>query len=389
MHTDALPTRSFDVAVIGAGPAGANAALTAARGGASVVLVERATLPRYKTCGGGVVQRALRFLPRDLELPLERECTRVEMRFATGSRSFAVEREHAILAMAMRAPFDHALVNAAVAAGASLLSPCELAAIDAQSDMVELATSTGRLRARFVIGADGAVGATARLAGWTERVHTIPALEAEVVIDEPSFARLSRAAHFDLGTPAGGYGWIFPKLAHLSAGVLTMQRGSFDLRGALMRYLAGAGALAIESIERHGHVIPIAPRQGGLARGRVLLAGDAAGLADPLTGEGISYALESGAIAARALLDGDFEPNRVRALHRDELRATILAELRVARWLAHLLYRRPTLAAMLFERSGQALCEALTDVVIGRKSYRELALNPLNYVKLLATRERA
>jgi len=72
MHTDALPTRSFDVAVIGAGPAGANAALTAARGGASVVLVERAKLPRYKTCGGGIVQRALRFLPADLDLPLER-----------------------------------------------------------------------------------------------------------------------------------------------------------------------------------------------------------------------------------------------------------------------------------------------------------------------------
>jgi flavin-dependent dehydrogenase len=169
-----------------------------------------------------------------------------------------------------------------------------------------------------------------------------------------------------------------------------MRRGSFDLRGALARYLEmhlGPSAQRdIVSIEHHGYVIPVSPRRGGFALGRVLLAGDAAGLADPLTGEGISYAIESGRLAAWAVLDANFEARAVRTRYRDSLRASMLPELFVARGLAHVLYRRPAIAARLFERAGQRLCEAMTDVVCGTRSYRELALDPRNYWKLVAQR---
>lgn len=378
--------RDFDVAVVGAGPAGSSAARELSLAGASVVLLERETLPRYKTCGGGLVSRALQLLPPAFDLPLERACARVEMRFGEHGPSFSVERGEPIVAMVMRAHFDQALAAAALRAGVELRSPCELVALRADAGGVELATTAGLVRARFVVGADGASSPTARLSGWTERVHTIPALEAEVSLADPAFDRLCSAARFDLGIPEGGYGWIFPKRAHLSAGVLTMRRGSFDLRGVLARYLDRAGAGDILSIEHHGYVIPVAPRRGGFARGRVLLAGDAAGLADPLTGEGISYAMSSGRLAARALIDGDFDARRVRSRYHALLRGSLLRELRIARWLAHVLYRRPHLSARLFHRFGQPLCEAVTEVVLGRRSYRELALNPLNYVKLLATK---
>jgi flavin-dependent dehydrogenase len=105
--------RSFDVAVVGAGPAGASAALALARGGASVALIEKELLPRYKTCGGGLVGRALTALPEGLDLPLEQACVAVEMRFEDDDLRFRVKREEPIVSMVMRADLDRALADAA------------------------------------------------------------------------------------------------------------------------------------------------------------------------------------------------------------------------------------------------------------------------------------
>lgn len=117
----------------------------------------------------------------------------------------------------------------------------------------------------------------------------------------------------------------------------------------------------------------------------MLLAGDAAGLADPVTAEGISLALHSGRLAAEALLDpaGEPEERYARAVQRE-----IGSELRVARRLAGLLYRRPGAFEALFRRAGPALCEALTDVCTGERSYNGLVLDPRNWWRL-ATRRSA
>ena len=373
---------SFDVAVIGAGPGGAVAAGWLARGGASVALIEKETLPRYKTCGGGLVRRALQFLPPDVELPVQDPCAAVAMHIR-GGRSFRVQRAHPIVVMTMRSELDHALTQVAVRAGAVLHSPCELHALAQDARGVELQTSTGVLRAAFVIAADGALGPTARSAGWTKPVETVAALEAEVTLAPDALARFRGSARFDLGTPEAGYGWAFPKRAQLSAGVLTMRRKSGGLRTALQSYLAGLDLPRALAIEEHGFVIPIRPRREGFVRGRVLLTGDAAGFADPVTGEGISWAMQSGQLAAQALLDARFDPRRSGASYSRRVAREILPELRVARTLARILYHRPQLARRLFERSGQALCESMTDVVCGERSYRELAYSPRSYLALV------
>jgi geranylgeranyl reductase family protein len=365
----------YDVAVVGGGPAGACAAFTLAQGGARVVLLEKAVLPRYKTCGGGVVGRALRTLPPALRAAvdasvLERSCHAAALHFRDEGLSFETRRERAVISMVMRDRFDAALVAAAERAGAAIRQRCAVRDIVLHHDRCELETADETVVARFTVAADGVTGVTARRAGWPPPRGCAPCLEAEVSVRDGDFARLAGVARFDFGVVAVGYGWVFPKRAHLSIGLATT-RGGANLHLALARYLDTLGLGRLERIDKHGFLIPLAPRDGGVVRGRVLLAGDAAGLADPVTGEGISAAIESGIGAARAILDGAGEPARVAAGYEHAL-GGLRRELRMGRGLAHLTYQRPRLRRWIFGRSGQKLSDAVTDVMLGDTTYADI-----------------
>lgn len=405
-------TRSFDVAIVGAGPAGSTAARVLADGGARVVVLEKSSFPRTKVCGGGVVRRASAHLPEGRSVRVERDLARVALRFlepagdsasapafrasqepvsatagaiaavatrASSGRAplaFTVERERPIVSLVMRCDFDAALAEAAAELGAELRFETALEALRPAGDVLELATNRGALTARVVIGADGALGSTAKLAGWRAPLATIPALEAEVELAPRDLARFEDRATFDFGAIDAGYAWLFPKAAHLSAGVLTTRRGPARLRSELERYLALAGVADARSITIHGSLIPVRPRAEGVARGSVLLVGDAAGLADPLTLEGISIAMRSAADCAAAILDHG--AHAAEAYER-RLRGGVLVELACARKLAWLVYEEPRAARALFRRAGQPLCEAMADVIAGERTYRDLLARPGNW----------
>src|SRR3989442_11385726 len=302
-----LTVMMFDVAVVGAGPAGATAALTLARHGLSVALLERGALPRYKTCGGGLVSRALALLPPELDRVLERRCPQAELHLFDANRHYRAAREppaRPIIAMTMRDRLDQLLASAAVAARAALRAPCTVRGVSHGPPEVRLETDAGPVTAAFGIPADGATGELARLAGWDDGRHLIPALEYQVRVDDATLDPFARVPRFDVGVIPHGYAWVFPKTGHLSVGVLTTHRGAINLHRQLEEYLRVIG-LAPRAMERHGFVIPVRPRAGPLARERMLLVGDAAGLADPVTAEGISPAARSGGLPAPALIPSE------------------------------------------------------------------------------------
>jgi flavin-dependent dehydrogenase len=286
--------------------------------------------------------------------------------------------------MTMRAPLDAALVGAAREAGAEVLAPCALRSLRTLPDGVKLETEQGTLRAAFLVVADGALGLASRQAGWPPAPPGLPALEWEVDPGPEALRAFSDAARFDLAPD--GYAWVFPKRRHLSVGILSVRRKAPALAPRLRRYLEGYGLGAARSVDRRGSVIPVIPREGPLVRGPVILAGDAAGLADPVTAEGISHALLSGRLAAEALLARGFEEVGTRRAYHAALRRRVLGELRLARRLARFLYHPSGLRRSLFRRYGGAFCEALTEVMVGRRSYRSLLLSPRNYLRLLVER---
>lgn len=364
------PPGVWDAAVVGAGPAGATAAHLMAGAGLRTVLLEKRELPRYKTCGGGLVGKALQDLPEAALEAVERRCHTATL-VLPGGRAFPTRRQGPMICTVMRAAFDARLTELAAKAGAEVRPACPVTGLAQEGGHVALATPGETVKARLVIGADGAGGAVARLAGWTAPPAIIPAVEHEVAVDAGTLARFADTCRFDFGVVPAGYAWVFPKRDHLSAGLLTTRPGRIDLNGALARYLEGLDIRPLAA-ERHGHRIPFRPRPGPPAAGRVLLVGDAAGLADPLTLEGISFALESARVAARAVVDAGADPLHAAPLYARRLAEGVLAELAAAAWFARLLYDHPRAAGWGFKWLGREGCDRLAGVMAGETTYRAL-----------------
>lgn len=373
----------YEVAVVGAGPAGASAARLLAVRGHSVLLLEKDELPRYKVCGGGVVLRARRSLEVDISGAVDRECRSAELHGPNSGSSLTLHREDPMISMTMRARLDHLLVREAERAGADVWSGCRVADLSQDRSQVTLETTAGPVVARFVIAADGAMSTVARAAGWPDDRDLIPALESELFVDEDVFERLGRTARFDFDVVPNGYAWVFPKAEHLSIGVLSTRRGRARLPGHLKRYYESIGVEGIRDEQRHGFVIPIRPRRAGFVKGRVLLVGDAAGFADPVTAEGISFAIQSAQLAAGIVAAAEDDTDRVAIAYHRELRRTILPELRIGRWLCRPFYGHPRLRASILKRYGGRLAGALADVFSGQRTYRSLVSSPGNYLGLL------
>lgn len=362
--------QQVDVAVVGAGPAGATAARSLAEAGVRVALIERESLPRYKTCGGGLVGRALGGMPQAVAVVVERACCRAHLHAADAPITIA--RPAPLVSMVMRDRLDHFLAERARVAGATLRVSSGVESVAREEDGLRLEAGSTTLRTRFLIAADGATGRMAEQLGFRDGRRLVPALEAEIRPGAGAPRRLWSEARFDFGIMPHGYAWVFPKDDHLSIGVLSMRRGSVGLPAALERYYRFLEIEPGGSEARHGYVIPVRPRRGVLARDRVFLVGDAAGLADPVTGEGISHAVLSGRLAAEALLASDLTSGAAEARYRILLRRQVLPELWRARLLARAFYGPSRLRNALFRRWGRPLGEALASVFDGRSSYREM-----------------
>jgi len=275
---------AYDVAVVGAGPAGSTAAYRLADAGARVLLVDRAAFPRDKPCGGGVTLRAARLLPFSIEPVVEDRIERVECRLDFGPR-FERRTRTPIALMTQRRRLDHFLLQKAAEAGADVRDNTK---VDARE-----------LDARIVIAADGCNGSAAKALGLEqELVHGV-ALEANY----PHEPRFARTMVLEIASVPGGYGWIFPKGDHVNVGVGGYANEGPRLRDHLRRMCEAYGVDPDAAADTRGYRLPMRRPSRPLARGTRAAIGDAAGLLDPFTGDGIYEAFLSAKLVADATLD--------------------------------------------------------------------------------------
>jgi geranylgeranyl reductase family protein len=295
----------FDVAIVGAGPAGSTTAYRLARTRARVLLVDKARFPRDKPCGGGLTMRAVRQLPFSVEPVVEDRITRARCRLRYGP---VIERESAqvLCLMTQRRRLDAFLVEQAVEAGAEFRDGVR---VTIESER-ELRLDGKPVQVEALIGADGANGITARTLGLGGGIVNGVALEGNLPYEKLPPDGWRGMLVLELATVPGGYGWIFPKGDHVNIGVGGWGAEGPRLRQHLRVLCAHYGIELHQLAELRGHRLPMRRPQTALARGRALLVGDAAGVLDPVSGDGIYEAFVTARLATDhtlALLEGRTE----------------------------------------------------------------------------------
>lgn len=286
----------YNVIVIGAGPSGATAAYHLARGGAETLLIDSKKLPRFKACGGGVSKKLVDSLPVDVSCAVKGATFGIKL-FNSNLTDPAEVRLKSPILMMDRALFDHQLVKAAEGAGTDVLDANRALHIQELDTGIELETEKGSFSCDHIILADGVNDPVGRKLGFRKN-ETIFALELEL----PNFPADPSSTYWGRMPINQGFAWVFPKQDRASVGILGMDSGA-KLKEELHNWIKLWGYQG-EIGQIHGHPIPLIDFTKTLQSDRALLVGDAAGLADPLTGEGIKFAIMSGRIAAETILSG-------------------------------------------------------------------------------------
>jgi geranylgeranyl reductase family protein len=292
--------KQYDAIVVGGGPAGSTTALRLAEQGASVLLADKAVFPRDKPCGGGMTLRAVRQCPVDPTPVVEELVDQIELRFRYGA-SVVHRANEPVVWMTQRSRLDKFLLDAAQERGVEVREGVRVG-IEPGSNTVTLGPWEKAV-GEAIVGADGANGITARAAGLGEGITYGVAYEGNVKYPTIPRERYARRLVLELADIPGGYAWVFPKGDHANVGVGGWQSEGPKLREHLRRACEAHGLDPDELEELRGHRLPLRRTGTKIANARTLLVGDAAGLIDPVSGDGMYECFVSSRLAAAAILD--------------------------------------------------------------------------------------
>jgi geranylgeranyl reductase family protein len=367
---------TYDVIVIGAGPAGATAAALLADSDINTLLLEKEKLPRPKICGGAVSKRALSLLEM-ANIPLPKlttfkKCQAMQL----GTFDFDAIDEVATIPfdneaayLTDRAEFDYALVQNAVSNGADVKQKVMVTTIKKENSQFIIKGDDFSAKANYLLCADGVNGTSAALLGlrkkWTADNVGL-CIESTLTDYEPPPAPLN----FYFGGVTWGYSWFFDKGNHASIGTGTVLKGAAELKRLFNSFVKNSGYTnSTEKFKLNAWRIPATGGiSGTVATGNALLLGDAAGLVDPFLGEGISYAIQSGTIAADCII------NNTVGEYRKKIEKEITSDLKYARILLKIVKLDPKRFVTLLAHDT-AIAREYVKIVLGDSTYRQFVKN--------------
>jgi geranylgeranyl reductase family protein len=411
------PSPDQPVIVVGGGPAGATAARTLAMAGVPVRLLDRAAFPRNKPCGGGISLRVARRFPY-LTPALSRIATHSVARLhleGPDGESTLVESDGPAALMVRRVEFDALLVDLAVEAGAEVVSGADIVRAADHDGVVTLAARDGRrFESRVIVAADGVHSVVARRLGlnpgWSATAVALDMMEEtpRALLRDVDPSTLWVAYGYGStgdklsgrGVPEG-YSYIFPKRDHVNVGVgyvlqyyrERVDASPYELQRGFVERLRARGIVDGESVRQNftPSLIPVGGPLRSPGRGGVLLAGDAGGFVNAFTAEGIYYAMVSGDLAARTIIDArgsGAKHGNLASSYATACADEIGAELRDSVLIQRYLFgdRGRIRAVIDGARRQTETTRLILDFAIGRLSYRALRRRLLARAPGLAAR---
>jgi geranylgeranyl reductase family protein len=360
----------FDAIVIGMGPAGATASYHLGSSGLKVLAFEQRFLPRAKLCAGAISAKALRLLDFDFSAAIEQEVKSAYIRFSDG-RSVEEPNHDQAGYVVDRRLFDNILAARARDCGVEVHDNERVLKLEEREGHIRVSTDKSEYGCRALIGADGANGITAKYLGRRKNSSYL-GVEVHVPKTYPVIVDHGEKLGFFFGDVPSGYGWIFPRRFDASIGIFLDSKYAAQARDHLKKFLAKINIPEDYADRARGHFIPLfSPfMRKPFGKRNILLAGDAASFVDPVTAEGIYYALKSGRDAAFAILNSG--PGKTAAdIYKHVIEGGILQELRAAWKIAKPLYAFPALGYRMFH-NYKIIREMHFQVMMGKGSYSDL-----------------
>jgi geranylgeranyl reductase family protein len=324
-----VSTKIYDVAITGAGPAGSTLAYQLATSGIRTCIIDKETFPRKKACAGGVPPKIVNISPLNISSLIRNEVSSIRLSHKMKDefgRSYPVP----LLFTVVRETFDDFFLRNAVDAGTIFREHERVEKISFAGGSYSIITGKGEVRAGILVGADGAHGITARSMGMNPIDVRHVAIQIEVPLEKIfGHGSVEQTISLDWGFIKDGYGWLFPNGDFVSIGVMGPSHLGRSVKCYFAEWINYFGVKADE-FEVHAQNIPHRISNRPITSGRALLIGDAAGMADFWTGEGIYHAIRSAQIAAeqiRQFLSGDAASLREYEMILNE---TILPELKAS-----------------------------------------------------------
>jgi geranylgeranyl reductase family protein len=356
--------------IVGGGPAGAACAFGLARGGVPCVVFDRAVFPREKVCGGALSLRGSSLLVAsgmltEAELNDLTVASHTGLSLWDGDRCLRTWSGHGpAIRLVDRMAFDAFLLGKAAAAGAEVHQSISVLSVDAMHGSITLSTGE-RLQYGMLVGADGA-GSMVRRKIFPMRKGRGTGIGLEVFVPRAQIGSMPHELQIRFGRLPYGYGWVFPgpETVCIGAGVTGSRAGGAQVRAALEELLRELG-LDPGSFRLRGAPIPSLALHRELGAENIFLVGDAAGLCDQVSGEGICHAVSSGLLVAEAIGKG-WSRKRLCAEARKGCMGVVLQSMR----FRHLLYS-PMLReeAMYRLRQSPLFAEAYWSLISGETDY--------------------
>ncbi len=327
--------------IVGAGPAGSTLAYHLAKAGVDVVLIDKAKFPRGKSCGGSLNVRTQKLIPFDLSPVIETTITGVSFTF-NFEEPFTRRYPEPLLYTVIRESFDLFLVQQAERAGAKFFDHTPFLSMRSKDGHIENETPAGTCWAKYVVGADGIQGALAKDLGLIQEASYLVDIHSEVPISlipdwEPD------TIHIDWGSVKRTYAYLFPKKNFLSMGAGGKGTSILKIKNYHRAFLATRWQKEETfPFSAAGFMVPLRKKRGPIQAGRCLLVGDAAGLANPFTGEGIYSAIRSSQVAASILQEalrgnwGSLKP------YQEKIDQELMPELECSRLFREIFNLRPS-----------------------------------------------